>query len=110
LWSTRDTSSRLKAKTETVTSLRFDRRIWTGSRPSSFIVYALDVGHLALAPERVPEYEKIALFKERARAILQNGNFAVEIPARVYEFYHLDESDYTVMASEKKPKTIEVVL
>ena len=100
----------MKAKTETVTALRFDRRIWTGSRPSSFIVYALDVGHLALAPERVPEYEKIALFKERARAILQNGNFAVEVPARVYEFYHLDESDYTVMASEKKPKTIEVVL
>ena len=73
-------------------------------------MYALDVGHLALAPERIPEYEKIALFKERARAILQNGNFAVEIPARVYEFYHLDESDYTVMASEKKRKTIEVVL
>ncbi len=102
--------AKLKAKTETVTALRFDRRIWTGSRPSSFIVYALDVGHLALAPERVPEYEKIALFKERARAILQNGNFAVEVPARVYEFYHLDESDYTVMASEKKPKTIEVAL
>jgi len=34
----------------------------------------------------------------------------VEVPARVYEFYHLDESDYTVMASEKKPKTIEVLL
>ena len=73
-------------------------------------MYALDVGHLALAPERVPEYEKIALFMERAKAIIQTGNFAVEVPARVYEFYHLDESDYTVRASEKKPKTIEVVL
>ena len=100
----------MKARTETVTALRFDRRLWTGSKPSSFIVYALDVGHLALAPERVPEYEKIALFKERAKATLQNGIFAVEVPARVYEFYHLDESDYTAMASVKKPKTIEIVL
>jgi hypothetical protein len=102
--------SKLKARAETVTALRFDRRLWTGSKPSSFIVYALDVGHLALAPERVPEYEKIALFKERAKVTLQNGNFAVEVPARVYEFYHLDESDYTAMASVKKPKTIEIVL
>ncbi len=100
----------MKAKTETVAALRFDRRLWTGSKPSSFIVYALDVGHLALAPERIPEYEKIALFKERAKATLQNGSFAVEVPSRVYEFYHLDESDYTAMASEKKPRTIEIVL
>jgi hypothetical protein len=102
--------SRLKAKTESVTELRFDRRLWSGPKPSSFIVYALDVGHLALAPEPVPEYEKTALFKEKARASIENGRFAVEVPARVYEFYHLDESDYTAMASEKKPRTIEIIL
>jgi hypothetical protein len=102
--------SRLKAKTESVTELRFDRRLWSGPKPSSFIVYALDVGHLALAPEPVPEYEKTALFKEKARASIENGHFAVEVPARVYEFYHLDESDYTAMASEKKPRTIEIIL
>ena len=102
--------SRLKAKTETVTALRFDRRLWNGPKPSSFIVYALDVGHLALAPEPVPEYEKTALFKEKAKVNAQNGHFALEVPASVYEFYHLDESDYTVMASEKKPKIIEIML
>src|SRR5713226_7944022 len=102
--------SRLKAKTETVTELRFDRRLWKGPKPSSFIVYALDVGNLALAPEPIPEYEKTALFKEKAKASVENGHFSVEVPARVYEFYHLDESDSTAMASEKKPKTIEIVL
>ena len=102
--------SRLKAKTESVTELRFDRRLWSGPKPSRFIVYALDVGHLALAPEPVPEYEKTALFKEKARASIENGHFAVEVPARVYEFYHLEESDYTAMASEKTPKTIEIIL
>jgi hypothetical protein len=102
--------SRLKAKTEPVTELRFDRRLWSGPKPSSFIVYALDVGHLALAPEPVPEYEKTALFKEKARASIENGHFAVEVPARVYGFYRLEESDYTAMASEKKPGTIEIIL
>ena len=100
----------MKAKTETVATLRFDRRLWTGPKPSSFIVYALDIDHLALAPEPVPEHERTALFKEKAKANVQNGHFAVEVPARVYEFYHLDESDFTAMASEKKPKTIEILL
>ena len=95
--------------TETV-QISFDMRLWSGPKPSSFLVYALDVGHLALAPEPIPEYERTALFKEKAKTTLENWHFAVEVPARVYEFYHLDESDYTVMASEEKPKTIEVVL
>jgi len=95
--------------TETV-QISFDMRLWSGPKPSSFIVYALDVGHLALAAEPIPEYESTALFKESPKTPLENRHFAVEVPARVYEFYHLDESDYTVMASEKKPKTIEVVL
>jgi|SRR5712692_4369109 len=102
--------SRSKAKTESIAALRFDKGLWSGPRPSSFIVYALDDGHLALAPEPVPEYEKTALFKEKGKVSVENGHFAVEVPARVYQFYHLDESDYTAVASEKKPKTIEIML
>ena len=93
-----------------IVQISFDRRLWSGPKPSSFIVYALDVGHLALAPEPIPEYERTALFKEKAKATLENGHFAVEVPARVYEFYHLDESDCTAMASDKKPETIEIIL
>jgi hypothetical protein len=103
-------ASRAKPKIAIPNAVLLDRRLWSGPKPSSFIVYALGVGHLALAPEPVPEYEKTALFKEKARASIENGHFAVEVPARVYEFYHLDESDYTAMASEKKPKTIEIIL
>jgi len=90
--------------------ISFDRRLWSGPRPSSLIVYALEVGNLALAPEPVPEYEKTLLFKEKAKATLENGHFSVKVPARVYEFSYLNESDCTTMASEKKPKTIEIVL
>ena len=74
--------------TETV-QISFDMRLWSGPKSPSFLVYALDVGHLALAPEPIPEYERTALFKEKAEATLDYGHFAVEVPARVYGFYHL---------------------
>lgn len=102
--------NQLKARTETVFPLTFDRRIWTGPTPSNFIVYGLDVGHLVLAPGPIREYEKTALFKEKARATLKNGQYMVEFPRKVYEFYHLDEADYTVMASQTKPRTVEILL
>ncbi len=73
----------MKARTETVHLVRFDRRLWTGPAPSSFIVYAVDVGHLVLASKPVPEYEKTALFRERARAVVRNGEYQVEFPRRM---------------------------
>lgn len=90
--------------------VRFDKAVWTGPAPSSFIVYALDVGHLVLAPRPVEEYERVALFKERARASVTNGQYFVEFPRKVYDFYRLDETEYTVMASETKPRTVEILL
>ncbi len=100
----------MKAKTETVSTLRVDRRIWTGPALSRLIVYALDVTHLVLAVEPVGEYEQTALFKEKARVSAEDGEYLVELPRKVYDFYQLDEADYTVMASEIKPKTIEILL
>ena len=49
-------------------------------------------------------------FQEKARATVRNGQFLVEIPHKAYEFYHLDEADYTVMAWETKPRTVEILL
>ena len=100
----------MKAKTETVSTVRVDKRIWTGPALSRLIVYALDVGHLVLAPRPVEEYERVALFKERARASVTKGQYFVELPRKVYDFYRLDETEYTVMASETKPRTVEILL
>ncbi len=90
--------------------LGFEAEIWAGHVPSSFIVYALDFERLALAPAPVREYERSALFKEKARATVGNGEFLVEIPHKAYEFYHLNEADYKVMASETKPRIVEIRL
>ncbi len=77
---------------------------------SRLIVYALDVTHLVLAVEPVGEYERTALFKEKARVSVEDGEYLVQLPRKVYDFYRLDEADYTVMASEIRPETIEVLL
>jgi hypothetical protein len=90
--------------------IRVDRKIWRGTTLSRLIVYALDVAHLVLAPEPVVDYERTALFKEKARVSLDENQYLVELPRKVYDFYHLNEADYTVMASEIKPKTIEILL
>ncbi len=102
--------NQLKAKTETVSMIRVDKKIWTGPALSRLIVYAVDVAHLVLAAEPVGEYERTALFKEKARVSMDDGQYLVELPRKVYDFYHLNEADYTVMASEIRPRTIEILL
>jgi hypothetical protein len=94
----------------TVFTVRIDKRVWTGPALSRLIVYAVDVAHLVLATEPVGEYERSALFKERARVSVEDGEYLVELPRKVYDFYRLVEADYTVMASQIKPKTIEILL
>ncbi len=100
----------MKTKTKTISKIRVDRKVWTGPALSRLIVYAVDVAHLVLAVEPVGEYERTALFKEKARVSIDNGQYLVELPRRVYDFYRLNETDYTVMASEMRPRTIEILL
>ncbi len=100
----------MKTKTKTVSKIRVDRKVWTGPELSRLIVYAVDLAHLVLAVEPVGEYERTALFKEQARVSMDNGQYLVELPQRVYDFYHLNEADYTVIASEIRPRTIEILL
>ncbi len=70
----------------------------------------MDVEHLVLAVESVRECERTALFKEKARVSTNDGEYLVELPRKVYDFYHLNEADYTVVASQIRPKTIEILL
>jgi len=90
--------------------IRVDGRLWRGSALSRLIVYALDVAQIVLAPEPVVDYERTALFKEEVRVSLDDSQYLVELPRKVNDFYHLNEADYTVMASGTKPETIEILL
>ncbi len=56
------------------------------------IVYALDVSHLVLAVEPVGEYEQAALFKKKARVSVEDGDYLVELPRKVYDFYRFEQN------------------
>lgn len=77
--------------------------------PEELILYALDTAHIVLAVQPVQNYEEKALYKEKIRISTRNDIIYLELPRRIYEFYRLDEADYTVMASEIVPKTVEIL-
>jgi len=37
------------------------------------------------------------------------NKYLIELPKKIYDFYHMDETDYTIMVSEINPKTIEIL-
>jgi len=43
-----------------------------------------------------------ALSKEKVKATLVKGKCLIEMPQKIYEFYHLDEADYTIMAKSER--------
>ncbi len=73
-------------------------------------MYAIDSVRIALAPKPVRSLEDIAMYSGKAKVSKNGKHYHVEVPARVYDFYHLEEADYTIMASEVSPRTIEILL
>jgi len=55
----------------------------------------------------IHELDKKSLSKEDAKV---GNEYLIELPKKIYDFYHLDEADYTIMTSETNPKTIEILL
>lgn len=78
--------------------------------PERLILYAVDATHIVLATEPISGLEEKALFKEGISVTLAENRYLIELPMKVYEFYHLDEADYTIMVSEINPKTMEILL
>lgn len=91
-------------------SIALDRKLVSIPLPERLILYAIDASHLVLAPEPINELERKALSKEKVKATLVDGKYLIEMPRKIYEFYHLDEADYTLMASEIHSRTIEILL
>ncbi|MCL4435699.1 MAG: hypothetical protein M1503_00675 [Thaumarchaeota archaeon] len=51
-----------------------------------------------------------ALVKAEVQVLSKEGRFVLKIPRQLFEFYRLEENDYTVMASEKEPTSIIVTV
>jgi hypothetical protein len=107
----------LARKTKTKTSLEKEEalikahtRLISIDLPEKLILYALDSSHILLAMKPINELESRSLSKENVRVSRAGNEYLIELPKKVYDFYHLDEADYTIMTLETNPKTIEILI
>lgn len=98
---------------ETVSSniIGIDKKI-VGSidLPKTLVLYTVDATHFVLSTKPLDSLEKTSLTTTHASVAAEQNKYLIKIPAKIYNFYKMDESDYTVMASKKDPLTIIIAI
>ena len=91
--------------------IEFDKKVVGGVElPRALILYTVDAGHFVLSTKPLDSLEETALTKARVSVDVEQDRYLLKLPAKVYNFYRMDESDYTVMISDKEPLTIIVTV
>jgi hypothetical protein len=78
--------------------------------PKTLILYTVDAEHFVLASKPLQSLDETALTKTRVSVALEGNKFLIKLPAKVYNFCRIEESDYTIMASNKDPATIIIAV
>ena len=91
-------------------SIEVDKSIIPMTLPEKLILYTVDSSHLLLATKPIRTLEAYALSKNNVRVTYAKNKYLIELPKKIYDFYHMDETDYTIMVSEINPNTIEILL
>jgi hypothetical protein len=78
--------------------------------PETMILYVVDTEHMVLTAKPNKTLEEKAIAKTRVKVFEEKGKHVILIPTRIYNFYRLEESDYTVMVSDKDPATIMIAI
>jgi len=86
------------------TPIKIDRKLVSIPLPEKLILYALDSSHMLLAIKPINELEKRSLSKEDVKVTKVGNEYLIELPKKVYDFYHLDEANYTNNDIRNKPK------
>jgi len=93
------------------TRMEISQKVTAGAKlPETMILYTIDTGHFVIAPRSSRVLEERALTKTRVSIASENDKYVIRLPAKIFDFYRLDKSDYTVMTSDKDPKTIIVTV
>jgi len=69
-------------------------------------LYTMDADYMAITAKPQKVLEERALTKTPVKVISQKNKHIITLPPKIYNFYHLDENDYTIMTSDKDPTTI----
>ena len=93
------------------TEIEFDEKVVAGEKlPETMIVYVMDVEHFILTAKPIEHLEEDALTKTCAKVVSQQNKYIIKLPQKIYNFYHLDENDYTIMTSNRDPTTIIITI
>jgi hypothetical protein len=93
------------------TDIEFDEKVVAGEKlPETMIVYVMDAEHFILTAKPIEHLEEEALTKMHAKIVSQQNKYIVKLPKKIYNFYHLDENDYTIMASNRDLATIIITI
>ena len=74
------------------------------------ILYAMDADHFIITAKPIKALEKGTLAKMPVRVVSQQDKYLIILPQKLYNFYHLDENDYTIMVSDKAPTNIIITI
>lgn len=88
--------------------LEINKKLVSKGLPKVMYLYAVDVDHFILTAKEVIAMKAKALAKALVNVVDQENDYILVIPKRIYDFYRLDENDYTIMVSEKKPESIVI--
>ena len=93
------------------TRIEIDEKVTGGIKlPQTMILYTVDADHFIIAAKPLKTLEESALTETRVEVASQQGKHVIKLPSKIYNFYHLDENDYTIMASDKDPLTIIITI
>lgn len=93
------------------TRIEINEKVTKGEKlPEAMILYAIDAEHFVIAAKPLKNLEEKALTKTQVKVVSEQNKHVIILPKKIYDFYHLDENDYTIMASDKDPKTIIIAI
>ncbi|MEM2946678.1 MAG: hypothetical protein QXN96_00385 [Candidatus Bathyarchaeia archaeon] len=91
--------------------IEIDEKVTGGLKlPETMILYAVDTEHMILTAKPNKTLEEKAITKTEVKVIVGKNRHIILIPTKIYNFYRLEESDYTVMVSDKDPATIMIAV
>jgi hypothetical protein len=93
------------------TRIEIDEKITASEKlPETMILYTMDADHFVITVKPLKTLEERALTRTRVEVTSRQNKYVVKLPLKIYNFYHLDENDYTVMVSNKDPTTIVIAI
>ncbi len=88
--------------------IEVDMKMVSKSLPPKMILYAVDADHFVITLAQSKKLARTSLTSEAVKVAEAETQYLIHIPTKVYDFYRLEENDYTVMVSEKEPFNIVV--